>query len=131
MKAKAGLPERVRLNEGLDLTIPFRTYPSPQMNSNNFSRLLAACSVVFTPIFATAAPIDPNDSVASWSRASFSERQAYAKRTIVICKSSSCGSVEVRACMDEALRPPLPSSMKALTIGEAAVSCVSILNAQK
>ena len=86
--------------------------------------------IFLLPTLAAAAPIDPNALASTWHRSSFSERQAYAARTAIICHSSSCGAIEIRACIDEAFRPPVPKAMKEITIGEAAVTCIKILHAK-
>ena len=86
--------------------------------------------VSLLPMLSVAAPIDPNALALTWHRSSFSERQAYAARAAIICHSSSCGAIEIRACIDEAFRPPVQKQMKEITIGEAAVTCIKILHAK-
>jgi hypothetical protein len=77
---------------------------------------------------AAAGPIDPNARASEWSSATSSERMSYARRVAAVCPSSGkCGSVEIKACMDEALRPPIPAAARNMSIGEAAVTCISML----
>ena len=95
------------------------------------ARLLA---LVGGCIFATsvlAVQVDPNDSAEQWRKSSAADRFAYAKKISTVCASSNCGSVEIRACMDEVVRPPVPKTVERMTIGELAVACIAMLRAQR
>lgn len=91
-----------------------------------FAPLLAAALFIAAGA-AQAGPVDPNASAARWSNHSFGERSAYATKVSTVCSGPKCGSVEIRACMDEALQPPVPAAAKGMTIGEAAVTCIRLL----
>lgn len=78
-----------------------------------------------------AASVDPNAPADNWRRFSSSDRLAYATRASVACLSSNCGSIEIRACMDEVVRPPAPKAVQSITIGELAVGCIATLKSQR
>jgi hypothetical protein len=76
-----------------------------------------------------AAAINPNAPASAWSGASSSERLAYATQVEGVCpgSNSKCSSAAIKACLDEALKSPLPAAARSMTIGEAAVTCVVLL----
>lgn len=90
-------------------------------------QILIAVSFTLLCQSALAAPVDPNASASTWARIGSSDRAAYSQKVAILCQSRKCGSVEIRACMDEALKPPVPEMAKNMTIGEAAVTCVGFL----
>ena len=77
-----------------------------------------------------AAPVNPNDLAAQWRKTPSSERFEYAKRATYACMSRNCGSVEIKACIDEVVRPPLSRAIERMTIGELAAGCIAMLKAQ-
>lgn len=77
------------------------------------------------------AALDSGDPAAKWSTASSSERRAFARQAASACKSSNCGDVEIKACLDEALRPPVPAAARRMSLAEAAASCIVILRSQQ
>lgn len=85
---------------------------------------MCTCSVAF-------AAVDPNDPAASWSGISASERLNYTRRASVACQSTNCGEMQIKACMDTVVRPPIPAGVKGMTIGELAVNCIAMLKAQR
>ena len=101
------------------------------MKPTLFVTSLAICLWVVAPSIAFATPIEPNDLASTWSRSPSAERFAYSKKVATFCASSNCGSVEIKACMDEAFRHPMEPSMKGITIGEGAASCITILKSQR
>lgn len=116
------------------LTPAFNVTPTNESHSMNLSLRRKFATSFATSVASSiciAAPVSPNDPATSWPEAKFSERQAYAQRAAVACQSTNCGSVEIRACMDEAFRAPAPPSAKNTTIGEAAVICIAMLKSQR
>ena len=95
------------------------------------NRLLVACGYCFIASTANAAPVNPNAPSEYWGKTPSSARFAYAKLAAAmaydVCPSGKCGSVEIKACMDEAVRPPMPKAIANMTIGEVAVGCISTL----
>ena len=84
----------------------------------------------FVASSAYAGQIDPNAPAVNWRKASSGERLTYTKRAAVACLSSNCGPIEIKACMDEVVRPPAPAAVENMTIGEVAVGCISTLRSQ-
>ena len=77
-----------------------------------------------------AKEINPDAPSPAWRIAKQSERLEYAHLASIMCKSRNCGSGQIKACVDEATRPPTPPGMDALTIGEVAIGCIKILNSK-
>ena len=78
-----------------------------------------------------AASVDPNAPAEKWRNFSSSDRLTYATRASVACLSGNCGSIEIKACMDEVVRSPAPKAVKSMTIGELAVGCIGTLKSQR
>lgn len=92
-------------------------------------KLLLATLLTAAALSAVAAPIDPNAPAVTWNKATQAEKRTYALKAASACRSSNCGNVEIKACLDEALRPPAPP-MK-MTVSEAAATCIAILKSQE
>lgn len=83
------------------------------------------------PNIAFAAPISHDDLASVWSRAPSGDRLAYARNAAEVCASAKCGSIEIKACMDEAFRSPLVPAMKGMSVAEGATWCMMFLKSQK
>lgn len=81
--------------------------------------------------FGAYAAIDPDDRAETWWDASRAERIGFSDKAAANCKSSRCGSLEIRSCLNDALKPPAPKAARDMTIAEATASCVAILKAHK
>lgn len=106
----------------------------PKLQKENMTPNTSFLAVVGGCIFATsiiAAQVDPNDSAEQWRKTTAADRFTYAKKASTFCVSSNCGSVEIRACMDEVVRPPVLNTVERMTIGELAAACIAMLRAQR
>ena len=81
--------------------------------------------------FGAYAAIDPDNRAETWWDASRAERIGFSDKAAAACKSSNCGSLEIRSCLNDALRPPARKAARDMTLGEATASCVAILKSRK
>lgn len=89
-------------------------------------------ALVFGSIGANAfAALEPNDRAERWWSVPASDREMFARQMASACKSSNCGNVEIRACLNEALRPPMPAAARNMTIAEAATTCIILLKSRQ
>ena len=91
--------------------------------------LLTACSIFLISNVVYADSVNTNAPAANWRRTSASEQSAYAERVAsVACKPRKCVPDELKACMDEVVRPPAPKGVDSMTIGDLAVGCIAMLS---
>ena len=93
-------------------------------------RALLALSLCGLGLGAQAA-IDADDRAETWWDASRAERIGFSDRAAATCNSSTCGSLAIRSCLNDALKPPPSKAAREMTLGEATASCVALLKARK
>jgi hypothetical protein len=91
--------------------------------------VIALFSLPPTQVF--AGTISSEDPASSWSLASSTERLAFSKRIERHCMSGNCNASEIKACLDEAFRPPIPAGAKNQSIADGATACIFILKSQQ
>lgn len=91
---------------------------------------VVALAVVLFDCSVVQAGVNPDAPAVRWSLASSRDRIDYARVAATLCQSRNCGPIQLRACMDEVVRPPVPSAVGSMTIGEIAIGCIKILKAQ-
>jgi len=94
-------------------------------------RLMTLVAIVSVSTFAHAGSINPDSPASRWRGETSSSRLAYATQVAVVCQSSNCGSLQIKACMDEVTRPPAPDAVAVMTVGELAVGCIKMLKVQQ
>lgn len=77
------------------------------------------------------AAIDPDDRSETWWNASRAERIGFSDRAAASCQSSKCGSLEIRSCLNDSLKPSAPKAARDMTLAEATASCIALLKAHK
>jgi hypothetical protein len=98
---------------------------------NSYKLIVASISITIAfSVSAFAQDIDPDAAASNWRSAKASDRLAYSTTTSILCQSGNCSGGAIKACIDEVTRPPAPVATKSMTIGELAISCIKILNAQ-
>ena len=92
---------------------------------------VASIGVLFCSIDVRAGEINPDAPAPSWRLAKGPERIDYATMASIMCQSSNCGPGQLKACMDEVTKPPLPPGLNSMSIGQMAINCIKILKAQQ
>ncbi len=105
--------------------MPFTNYWKGWRQMKGFACVMLACFSVYAG--SVSAAVDPDAPARSWANARTSERADYARTAAILCQSRNCGPVQVRACMDEVVRPPMPAGVSSMTIGEIAIGCIKML----
>jgi hypothetical protein len=78
-----------------------------------------------------AKDVNPDHTANKWRGYGNGDRSNYAMMASIMCQSRSCDGASIKACMDEATRPPAPPGLNTLTIGELAIKCIKIIKAQE
>ncbi len=81
--------------------------------------------------FGASAALDPDDRSETWWNASRAERIGFSDRAAASCQSSKCGSLEIRSCLNDSLKPTAPRAARDMTLAEATASCIALLKARK
>ena len=93
-------------------------------------RALLALSLCVVGLDAHAA-IDPDDRAETWWDASRAERIGLSDRAAATCKADYCGSLAIRSCLNDMLKPSARKTARGMTLGEATASCMVSLKARK
>ena len=105
------------------------TYTTWSHIVKKFIFALIAGSVVST--CAAAGEVNPNGPASSWQQSNNTERSNYAAMASIMCQSPKCDGRQIKACMDETTRPPVPPGLSSMSIGELAINCIKIMKAQQ
>ena len=82
--------------------------------------------------FASAcAALDPNDRSERWWDASRADRIGFSDRAAAQCKSADCDSLQIRSCLNDTLRPPVPASIRSKSIAQVAAACMARFNGKR
>ena len=83
-----------------------------------------------TSAFAVAAPLAADGRAESWWDASRAERIGFSDRAAAACKSVNCDSLQIRSCLNDRLKPPMPFALRDKTIADVTASCIASFTAR-
>ncbi len=86
--------------------------------------LLAVCCPV------AMAALDPDERAERWWDASRADRIGFSDRAAARCKSRSCDSLQIRSCLNDALKPPVSAAVRGKTLAEVTAGCIATFNAK-
>ena len=79
---------------------------------------------------AAFAAIDPAERAERWWDASRADRIGFSDRAAAACKTRNCDSLQIRSCLNDALKPPAAFEIRSKTIGEVAALCIARFSAK-
>ncbi len=92
-----------------------------------YGKVQAAVVALCCSAAAYAADVDPDGNATKWRSYGNGDRSNYAAMTSIMCQSRDCNGASIKACMDEVTRPPAPSGVSAMTVGELAINCIKMI----
>ena len=99
------------------------------MNFRSNLKSAAICVLAAIWTNAVASPLAASDPASAWSNATSGERASYANSIAHACMSNNCNTSSIKACLDEALKPPVPKVK--ITIAEAAATCIILIKSEQ
>lgn len=71
------------------------------------------------------AEVNPNDRAERWWDASRADRIRFSDRAAAQCRSPNCDSLQIRSCLNDTLKPPVPVTTRNRTIAEVTAICIA------
>lgn len=82
--------------------------------------------LLLTLACATAhAELNPNDRSERWWDASRADRIGFSDRAAAQCRTANCDSLQIRSCLNDTLRPPVPASIRNKSIAQVTAGCIA------
>ncbi|MEO8938305.1 MAG: hypothetical protein ABI277_18170 [Burkholderiaceae bacterium] len=73
---------------------------------------------------AAVAALDPDAAATLWWDASRAERIDYSNTVAAACKPATCSSSEIRFCLNDVLKPPVPMTARDRSLVQATAYCI-------